>query len=197
MGRLFHFVLSEIRGWLFLFVLAYPDTTLGTLLRRRYWSGRLKRCGTAALFRRHTSIGSPQLVEIGDHFAIGEGSMIGADASKGIYIGNNVMVARGTYMHAANHKIDNLDQPISQQGYECRTIEHENREFSIVIEDGVWIGSNVVIVSGAKIGRGTVVSAGSVVSGEVPPYSIIVGNPGKRVMSRKKILSRSERPSQP
>ena len=186
MGRLLYLLLDEFRGWIAFLILAYPDTPLGALLRRRYWARRLKRCGKSALFRRHTTIGSPHLVEIGNNFAIGEGSTVGADASQGIYIGDDVMVARGTYMHAANHRIDDLERPISEQGYECKIVEHEGREYSIVIEDGVWIGSNVVVVSGTKLGRGSVVSAGSVVSGNIPAFSIVVGNPAKRGMSREK-----------
>ena len=46
----------------------------------------------------------------------------------------------------------------------------------VIIEDDVWIGYGVIILSGTKIGKGAVIGAGSVVSGEVPPYSIFAGN---------------------
>lgn len=46
----------------------------------------------------------------------------------------------------------------------------------VIIEDDVWIGYGVIILSGTKIGKGAVIGAGSVVSGIVPPYSIYAGN---------------------
>lgn len=54
----------------------------------------------------------------------------------------------------------------------------------ITIEDDVWIGSNVVILSGVKIGRGSVIGAGAVVVNDVPPYSVAVGNPARIVKKR-------------
>jgi len=49
----------------------------------------------------------------------------------------------------------------------------------IVIEDEVWIGANVVIVAGVTVGKHSVIAAGSVVTKDVPPFSIVVGNPAK------------------
>lgn len=49
----------------------------------------------------------------------------------------------------------------------------------IVVEEDVWIGINVTLLNGAHIGRGSIIGAGCVVSGEIPPYAIVVGNPAK------------------
>ena len=49
----------------------------------------------------------------------------------------------------------------------------------IIVEDDVWLGANVTLLSGAHIGRGAIVGAGSVVRSKVPPYSIVSGNPAK------------------
>lgn len=54
----------------------------------------------------------------------------------------------------------------------------------IIIEEDVWIGSNSVILSGIKIGRGSVIGAGSIVTKDIPRYSIVVGNPAKVIKSR-------------
>ncbi len=51
----------------------------------------------------------------------------------------------------------------------------------IVVEEDVWIGSHVNLLSGSHLGRGCEVGAGSVVRGNVPPYSIVIGNPCKVV----------------
>ena len=55
----------------------------------------------------------------------------------------------------------------------------------IIIEDGVWIGANAIILKGSKIGRGSIIGAGAVVSGEIPPMSIAVGNPARVVKEIK------------
>ena len=49
----------------------------------------------------------------------------------------------------------------------------------ISIEDGVWIGNNVLIMPGVKIGKKAIIGAGSVVTRDVPPYTIAVGNPAR------------------
>ena len=55
---------------------------------------------------------------------------------------------------------------------------------NIVIEEDVWIGSNSVILPGVTVGRGAVIGAGSVVTKDIPPYSIAFGNPAARRFSR-------------
>jgi acetyltransferase-like isoleucine patch superfamily enzyme len=54
----------------------------------------------------------------------------------------------------------------------------------IVVEDDVWIGCNALILSGVTIGRGAIVGAGTVVSKDIPPYSIVVGNPARVIRNR-------------
>jgi len=54
----------------------------------------------------------------------------------------------------------------------------------IVIEDDVWIGTRSIILSGVRIGQGAVISAGAVVSSDIPPYSIVGGIPAKVLKSR-------------
>lgn len=63
---------------------------------------------------------------------------------------------------------------------------------NIVIDDDVWIGANVTICSGIHIGQGAVIAAGSVVTKNVEPYSVIGGNPAKIIKKRfsQKIIDR-------
>ncbi|WP_449401090.1 CatB-related O-acetyltransferase [Chryseobacterium wanjuense] len=73
----------------------------------------------------------------------------------------------------------------------------ENEKISkelIIIEDDVWIGSNSVILSGVKIGRGSIIGAGSVITKDVEPYSIVGGNPAKILRKRfdQKVIDKLE-----
>ena len=96
-------------------------------------------------------------------------------------------MASSTYLRAANHHFESIDTPINQQGHYSATIAHKDGNYSIVIEDDVWIGANSILLSGTKVGTGSVVGAGSVISKEFPPYSIIAGNPAQIILDRTKI----------
>ena len=54
----------------------------------------------------------------------------------------------------------------------------------IIIEDDVWVGYGVIILSNVKIGRGAIIAAGAVVTKDVPPYTIYGGNPAKFIKNR-------------
>lgn len=54
-------------------------------------------------------------------------------------------------------------------------------EKDVIVEEDVWLGTNAVLLSGVKVGRGATVGAGAVVRSNVPPYSIVTGNPAKVV----------------
>lgn len=93
----------------------------------------------------------------------------------GLTIGNNVMIAASTIIVPGNHRIDDLDVPIRSQGYSQK---------GIVIGDDVWIGAGCLILDGVEIGSGSVVGAGSVVTGNVAPYTVVAGNPARVLRAR-------------
>ena len=99
-----------------------------------------------------------------------------------------VEIGNGSVLRAGNHDFSNTDKPFKEQGHTAKKVfSSDHREASIIIEDDVWIASNCTILSGAKIGKGSIVSAGSVVAGKLPEYSISVGNPARPIASRKNI----------
>jgi len=69
-----------------------------------------------------------------------------------------------------NHSYQDITIPIHKQGVSRQ---------EITVEDEVWIGANCVVVAGVTIGKHSVIAAGSVVTKDVPPYSVVVGNPGR------------------
>lgn len=171
-------------GALLLFVVVYfPDDYLGRVLRRLYWRAMLA-IGPTFRIERGAKLGLRHLLTIGDHFLLGEYAEIAVGASEPVWIGNYVSIARYTWIRSANHAFTDTAIPIQLQGHESRSVTFRGKEYSIVIEDDVWIAPNAVILSGAHIGRGCVIAAGAVVSGPVPPYSVVVGNPGRVATSR-------------
>lgn len=70
--------------------------------------------------------------------------------------------------------------------------QEANAQYHVEIGHDVWIGDNVVVLPGRKIGTGAVIGAGTVVTSDVPPYSIAVGNPSRVVKHRfsDEIISR-------
>ena len=93
----------------------------------------------------------------------------------GITIGNHVRIAAHTSVIAFNHNFSDTSQTIYEQG---------NNAKGIRIEDDVWIGTGVRILDGVTIGKGAVIGAGSVVTKDIPAYSIAVGAPAKPIKQR-------------
>ena len=113
-------------------------------------------------------------ISIGNKTSINQYTVINGQG--GVTIGNSVMVAAFVAMFAANHNFDDPALPILEQGTSTKG--------GIKIEDDVWIGTHAVILDGVIIGRGSVIGAGTVVTKNVLPYSVVVGVPGKIVRSR-------------
>lgn len=108
-------------------------------------------------------------VRIGENSAINSGCVI--YTGNGVRIGRGCLIAANCTFAATNHEIAR-DKPIIEQRF-------MPSRGGIVVEDDVWIGANVVLLDGALIRQGCVIGAGSVVRGELPPYSISVGAPAR------------------
>jgi acetyltransferase-like isoleucine patch superfamily enzyme len=108
------------------------------------------------------------VLEIGDNTTIGNFNQI--TAVNKVIIKNSVLIADGVYIADNTHAYQRIDVPIVQQGFEEKQ--------AVVIEDGVWIGRNAIIL-GASIGKNSIVGANSVVTTDVPDYSIAAGIPAK------------------
>jgi len=94
----------------------------------------------------------------------------------GITIGNGVRIAAHTVVVASQHRFERIDIPIYCQG---------NVSKGIQIEDDVWIGAHCSVMDGVTIEHGAIVGAGSVVTKDVPSYSIVGGAPAKLIRMRK------------
>jgi len=127
------------------------DIGEGTLLEPHVWltaPGEARiRIGAGTFLNIGVMVAAHELVEIGDH----------------------CMFANGCFVTDAAHRFDDPDRPVTWQGF---TTKGPTR-----IGDNVWCGANVVVTSGVTIGERCVIGANSVVTRDVPPYSIAAGAP--------------------
>ena len=123
-------------------------------------------------FEYNIYIGDASKIKIGGHCHINENVFIqGAD------IGNYVMIAPNVVILNSLHAYESTDIPmIMQKGEE---------NLNPIIEDDVWIGRNAVIMPNIKLGKGSVVGAGSIVTKDVEPYCVVAGVPAKLIKKRK------------
>lgn len=112
--------------------------------------------------------------EIGDNSGIGAYSQIGTAK-----IGDNVMMGTECLILSQNHQFNDISKPMREQGFQ--------EDEPIIIEDDVWIGNRVIILPGIRIGQGSVVGAGAVVTKDVESYTIVAGNPAVVIRKRNGI----------
>jgi acetyltransferase-like isoleucine patch superfamily enzyme len=118
--------------------------------------GRLKLVGAGAI--------APRL-HMKEGCVIAPGVTLGLDAD--ISLGRNVSLSPGVVLYTATHPI----------GFGSQRMLPYTHPKPIVIEDGAWIGMQSLILPGVRVGRGSVVSAGAVVTMSVPPDTLVAGNP--------------------
>lgn len=93
-----------------------------------------------------------------------------------ITIGNNVLFGPDVFITSGDHEYREVGKLINSQG---RVMPRK-----VVVEDDVWIGAKVCILAGVRIGQGAVIGAGSVVTKDIEPYTICVGNPCRKIKDR-------------
>ncbi|MEG0978327.1 MAG: galactoside O-acetyltransferase [Bacilli bacterium] len=106
--------------------------------------------------------------------------IVSNDFKDKLFIGNNVSIAPNVVF---------ICESSANNGKEINRIEyvkdHLTKNDKIVICDEVWIGANVTILQGVKVGECAVIGAGSVVLSDVPPYSVVAGNPARIIRHLK------------
>jgi maltose O-acetyltransferase len=161
----------------YLFARFLPKSTMfysfGSHKIRNYACSKMfKKCGKHVNVERMALIGFGQNIEIGDYSGIGVNCKIDH-----AIIGKDVMMGPDVVVYASNHDISDINIPMWKQGAtNIRILE---------IDDDVWIGTRVIILSSVnKIGKGAILAAGAVVTKDVPPYAIVGGNPAKIIRYR-------------
>jgi acetyltransferase-like isoleucine patch superfamily enzyme len=112
-------------------------------------------------------------IEIGDYTFIGRGTEI--EVSERLVIGKNCLIGPGVYITDHNHGM-RCDSPMNTQ--KCTSSP-------VVIDDDVWIGARCILLPGVSIGKGAIIAAGSVITKDVPAYSIMAGVPAQLIRIRE------------
>ncbi len=120
-------------------------------------------------FTSSSLLDAPTLT-IGDQTYIGYGVTVSVGRS----------VTLGSYVKVADHCFicDNPGHPLDALERRHKGVSSEDIR-SVVIEDDVWLGTRVIVLPGVRIGKGTVVGAGSVVTKDLPAFSLAAGNPAR------------------
>lgn len=112
-------------------------------------------------------------VHIGDRSTIGHNSVL--VSRERIQIGNDCMLAAFCYVLDVDHEFADPQKPIPQQGLRIKPV---------IVGNDVWVGAGTFILRGVTIGDGAVVAANSVVTEDVPPYSVVAGSPARVIKQR-------------
>ena len=133
---------------------------------------KIMRYNSKSFIENRIFISDAKNVSIGIECQINENVFI-----QGAKIGDHVMIAPNTVILTSTHNFSRTDIPMIHQG--------ATKEIFSTIEDDVWIGRNVVIMPGIRIGKGSIIAAGAIVTKDVEEYSIIGGVPAKLIRKRK------------
>lgn len=110
-------------------------------------------------------------ISIGGGSFLNMGVMVAA--VERVEIGRHCMLANGCFVTDGNHRFDDPERPVPWQGFTTKG--------PTVLGDNVWCGANVVVTSGVTIGERAVIGANSVVTRDVPAFSIAAGSPARPI----------------
>ncbi|WP_027189368.1 acyltransferase [Paucidesulfovibrio longus] len=157
-----------VQAWL-----KYLSFSWAARLRGRLYSRFCKAAGRNLTIHDGVTIKHPGGITFGDNVTLNTGCFLGGGG--GLTIGSDVMIGAGSKIVTSAHTHDKTDIPMREQGLEWKPVH---------VEDDVWFGFDVVVLPGVRIGRGSILGAASVVTRDVPPYSVVAGNPGRVLRQR-------------
>lgn len=149
------------------------------LVRKRWLKKKLGYMANSAYISRKSKIVGWKNVFLYEHAAIRENSIIHAVNAKFImkkYCGAaaGLVVSTGTHLSLVGHWRREINEAKKRELDPLNTSSKD-----VIVEEEVWLATNVVLMPGVVVGRGSAVGAGSVLRRSVPPYSTVIGNPAR------------------
>jgi putative colanic acid biosynthesis acetyltransferase WcaF len=155
-------------------VFALPRHQIFNVVKRNYIRVQGGNVGKGVTFYPGIRINPAMNIIIGNHVDLAWGVII--TTKGGVRIGDRTLIGYRTQIISANHFIPQNEGRIFESGHIAK---------KVIIENDVWIGANCIITSGVTIGEGSVIAAGSVVTKNVTPFTIVGGVPAKFIKERK------------
>lgn len=155
------------------FLLRWLPGFAGVTLRSGFYKLLFARLDGFAFIYPGATLDHSWNIHAGRSLSINTGAFLSARAP--ITFGNGVLVGPNVVIVSSNHRFDDPGLPIGEQGHELAPI---------TFGDDCWIGANAVVLAGVNVAEGTIVSAGSVVTRDTEPYSIVAGAPAARIGQR-------------
>lgn len=149
-----------------------PGHRYSHAIRRWVCGSFVESIGHHVQVNAHVYFGRGNGIRIGDRSLIGKGTVL----NPGVQFGADVLVGPECIFLTMNHEFSDPSVVIRLQG--------QRALLPVVVEDDVWLGSRVIVLPGVTVGRGAVIGAGSVVTRDVPPYSVNAGNPARVIGQR-------------
>ncbi len=139
--------------------------------------------GEGVYVGRYVELGPGDRIEIGDYTSIQDRSLLVGDVSIGRYcsLSLNVLMTSGRHYFELRPELLVKDQDILALADSELKAQHSR---PVCVEDDCWLGVNAVIMPGVTVSKGCVVGANSVVTRDLPPYSVAVGAPARTVRTR-------------
>lgn len=165
---------TEPYFWLREFMIHLPGR-VGFAYRGRFYGRYFKKRPVNIMISPGVCIEHPQGVSMGEGVTINRNVWL--NGVGGLSIGNHCGIGPNTVIHTANHNFASTDIPILEQQWTF---------LEVIIEDDVWLGASVNVMPGVHIGSGAIVGAGTTVVDDIQPYTIVVGEKGRMISSRKR-----------
>jgi len=150
---------------------AAPGGWLWRAIRCRVAQGMLADAGQGINVESKAYIGKGSNIRVGENSGIGYRCYLQGD----ITIGRDVLMAPEVIIITRSHGHDRVDIPMREQGSFDRPV---------IIEDDVWIGTRAIILPGVRIGKGSIIGCGAVITCDVAPFSIMGGVPARLIKKR-------------
>lgn len=149
-----------------------PGGHLWKRVRARACRGLFDSCGEDVNIEQGAWFGSGRGIEVGDRSGIGKDARLLGPVT----IAADVMMGPSCILLASTHAYTSVAVPMNRQGM--------GKKQRILIEDDVWIGAASVILPGIRLGQGSIIAAGAVVTRDVDPYTVVGGNPARFIKKR-------------
>lgn len=148
-------------------------------LRLWFQSRKIGTIGQNSEVRPYCTIVGTRNIKIGKNVIIPPGAVLSSlpgDQNSIIIIEDDVLLGPNVAVYSSTHLYSRTDVPIKEQGYKTATT---------ILKKGCWIGINSVILPGVTIGQNSVVGANSVVTRDVPDFTVVAGSPARMIKTTK------------